>query len=112
MPNIDPTKIKMPLGIVVAGGGAATNWPAGWTNMANTAPGGIGISISEPLFSSPNYYPEPTVKGADNVTQWYGDPQMINSDPTTGGGYFRNTPLDKDPNRPLGGEGNPTQAPP
>jgi hypothetical protein len=94
--NIDQNKIKMPvLGIIVGG------YPSGW----NTP---VGISISEPLFSSASYYPQPTVAGADKyevkdyfnktVKEWYGDPKMMD----TTVGYFLNTPLDKNSTRPLG----------
>ena len=95
--NIDATKIKLPLGIIVS------NYPTSWsTNQA------VGISISEPLFSSASYYPQPTVAGAGRyevrdfsnkiVKEWYGDPKK--TDPAIG--YFRNTPLDKESTRPLG----------
>ena len=58
------SKIKPALGIVVGGGGAGTNYPPGWSNQTKTAPNGIGISVSEPLYSDPSYYPEPT-QGAE-----------------------------------------------
>ena len=97
--NIDSTKIKMPvLGIIV---GNTPSSSSGWSTP-------VGISISEPLFSSGSYYPQPTVAGTglygitdilnNPVLEWYGDPQM--KDPYQG--YFRDTPLDKDPDRPLG----------
>ncbi len=84
---IDTNKIKMPLGIIVG------NTPSGWSTP-------VGISISEPLFSSPGYYqPEPTIAGTDKyavsdvfgnpVKEWYGDPKE--KDTTE---YFRNTPFE------------------
>jgi hypothetical protein len=100
--HINQNNIKLPLEIIAAGGGPGTNWPSTFAATSPAAPNGIGISISEPLFSSGNYYPEPKVKGPDNITEWYGDWKMVNPDPLTNGGYFLDTPLDKDPGRPLG----------
>jgi hypothetical protein len=98
--NIDSNKIKMPLGMIVG------NTPAGWSTP-------VGVSVSEPLFSSSSYYPQPTVAGTglyevrdiygSVVKEWYGDPTM--KDPAVG--YFPNTPIESpnpvsiDPNRPL-----------
>ena len=87
--NIDSTKIKLPLGIIVG------NTPNGWSMQ-------VGISISEPLFSSGSYYTQPTVTGPDGIKEWYGDWKRANPDRATNGGYFLDTPLDKDPSRPLG----------
>ncbi|MGA2066902.1 MAG: hypothetical protein ABSG86_18130 [Thermoguttaceae bacterium] len=103
--NVYPngSQIQQPVGIPVGGGGqaqpGAPSWPPGWSNQTNTCPNGIGLSISEPLFSG-NYYPEPTAKGPDGVTEWYGDYQMQN----TASGLFRDLPLESaknpDPNVP------------
>jgi hypothetical protein len=97
----DQTMIQQPLGIPVGGGGQggspqATPLPNGWSNQTNTCPNGIGLSISEPVFSDP-YYPEPTATGpcGDGVTQvmeWYGDYQMQ-------GGLFPQQALDTDPTK-------------
>ena len=91
-PNIDSSgnTIKLPLGIVAAGGGPGTGWPQGWTANSPAAANGIGVSISEPLFSSPSYYKEPMLKGPDGITEWYGDWQM--TDPAKG--YFLDTPIE------------------
>jgi hypothetical protein len=76
----DQSMIQQPLGIPVGGGGQggspqATPLPNGWSNQTNTCPNGIGLSISEPVFSDP-YYTEPTAAGSDGVTEWYGDYTM------------------------------------
>ncbi|MCC6123928.1 MAG: hypothetical protein IT426_03120 [Pirellulales bacterium] len=101
-PLLNGNRVKAPLAIIAAGGGQGTSWPTGWASMNNTAPNGIGISISEPLFSAPNYYPEPTEPApaawpaTDRIWEWYGDPLM--QDITK---YFPDTPLDTEPNMPL-----------
>ena len=65
-------RIQPPLGVIVAGSAQA----AGWTDTTHLQ-NGIGISISEPLFSG-SYYPEPTVTGTalgtTGTKEWYGDP--------------------------------------
>jgi hypothetical protein len=90
--HIDQNKVKLPLEIIVAGGGPGTDWPSTFITKVP-----VGISISEPLFSSPNYYPEPSLTGPDGVKEWYGDWQMANP----AKGYFRDTPLDIQPGTPL-----------
>jgi len=55
------TTIKPPLPIIVA-----HDPPSGWTNTANTAPTGIGLSISEPIPGVDTYYPEPTKANSNN----------------------------------------------
>ena len=76
------SQVKTPLSIVAAGGDSGTNRPPTFAAGSPAAANGIGISISEPLFSSGNYYPEPKVKGPapDNITEWYGDWQMASPD--------------------------------
>jgi hypothetical protein len=88
--NIDSSKIKLPLGIIVG------NYPTSWST--NTP---IGVSISEPLFSSTSYYTQPTLAGPDGVVEWYGDWQMTDSSK----GYFLDTPLDTQSGMPLADEG-------
>ena len=97
-------EIQQPVGIVVAGGGPSTSWPdtgtsaapTPWSNQSQTCPNGIGLSISEPLFSR-GYYPEPSnTAGTPDVNgkmEWYGDPNM-QSEQTTNGGLFRDVPLE------------------
>ena len=65
-----------PYSMVVAGGVPGTNnWPVPGGTAWSTS-NGIGISISEPIFSSSTYYtPQPNTRGpddngADNPT-WY-----------------------------------------
>ncbi|MCA9205916.1 MAG: hypothetical protein KDA59_22835, partial [Planctomycetales bacterium] len=41
---------------------AAANPPSDWTNVANTAPNGIGVSVSEPIPTAANYYSEPNYR--------------------------------------------------
>lgn len=108
-------KIQMPLSIIAGGGGKDTGWPTGW-NVADpnnpVTTNGIGISISEPLFSDPtNYYPQPHVPDLNltdpitskKIIDWYGDPNQVNTDPgaTPPGGYFLDEPLDTVAGRPL-----------
>jgi len=82
--------------------------PASWANAAKTAPQGIGISISEPLFSAVNYYPEPTVENAEMaqllnrpVVDAYGD--LEEKDEAKG--RFKDEPLDSRDNMPLAEDG-------
>jgi hypothetical protein len=103
-PATNTDKVKLPVAIVAAGGGPGTNWPIGWTQTATTAPTGIGVNISEPLFSSPaGYYPEPTVAATwpapDNVMEWYGDPRMQDTNK-----YFIYPPQDTIAGKPLADE--------
>jgi hypothetical protein len=109
-----PTKmIKAPLTIIAAGGGPGTSWPPGWTQTNTTAPMGIGVNISEPLFSQASYYPEPTVAPpatagwptTDNIMEWYGDPQ-VGQDPNSPNitKYFLTPRQDTLGDKPLGRE--------
>jgi len=88
-------EIQPALGIVVA-----ANPPTSWTNVANTAPYGIGISVSEPLPSA-SYYAEPAHRNDDytamagyQVWDAYGD--LAGS-----GDPFRDTPQDNDVQSPV-----------
>jgi hypothetical protein len=84
-------EIKAPAAMVVAGPPPPT-----WTNAGATAPNGIGISISEPLFSS-GYYAEPDEPNpATGQIDAYGDlAQQDNSK------LFRDVPEDSVTGRPL-----------
>ena len=90
------TQIKTPL-VIIAAGTPPTSW--------SKHPNGIGMNVSEPLFSNTLYYPEPTVVGpeTDGVAYWY-------DNPTTPTGTFLDNPLESknlysgatgDPNSPL-----------
>ena len=98
--------IQAPLGIVVAGSipnnvmdpttGAAAPWTSAGQPRSTNFPEGIGISISEPLYSASNYYPEPKEKNTaastllgTNVIDAYGD--LSETDSTK---LFRDDPLD------------------
>src|SRR5262249_16627859 len=108
----DNTKIKGALGIV-----AAANPPVTWTQtqVTNSAPQGIGLSVSEPLPQN-SYYPPPTDKNVLNTDlinsglfDAYGD---LNNG--AGVGKFLDTPLDGQLPRPLAEftNGNRTQTTP
>lgn len=74
----------------------ASDPPSTWTNVSQTAPMGIGINISEPLFSS-GYYDEPDeVNPATTVTDAYGDLNQTNSAKP-----FPDHPEDSKPGTPL-----------
>lgn len=101
--NTYPSNIKPVAGMVVAGPP-----PAGWTQAAQTAPQGIGISISEPLFSDLDYYPEPTQDNAElaqvvgrQVRDAYGD--LEEKDEAKG--RFKDDPLDSRDGMPLAKDG-------
>jgi len=92
-----PTEIKAPRAMIVAG-----EPPSAWTDTANTAPAGIGISISEPLFSSANYYPEPDREGpVAGLKDAYGDLNQVDNT----NGRFLDGPLDSQAGAPLKDEG-------
>jgi hypothetical protein len=103
--NVYPAaNIQAPLGLVVAGGGSGsgTNWPTDWKTPAQTCPNGIGLSISEPLFSGSSannnsYYPEPNVNAkqapsSGSIVEWYGDYDY------SGTNYFPDLPLESPAN--------------
>ncbi len=82
-------KIKPVQTVIVAGGGNDGNgWPQGWSNQTATAPKGIGLSISEPLFSAGDYYQEPSstnpLNPSDTTKEWYSPflDQPEDSDPS------------------------------
>ena len=92
--------IQIPTGIVVGGGGDGTSYPTSWSNKTVTAPQGIGISISEPLFSG-SYYTEPDeVNPKNSLTEAYGDLTKANA-----AKLFLDAPLDSKANTPLEDEG-------
>jgi hypothetical protein len=83
------SSIQPVLGII-----AATDPPRDWERPAETAPQGIGISVSEPL-SQGNYYDEPSVALGPNLpVDAYDDPK----DPKN---VFPDKPLDGEGSRPL-----------
>ncbi|MBN2295881.1 MAG: hypothetical protein JXM70_25850 [Pirellulales bacterium] len=89
------SEIKPAIGIVVAG-----EAPAAWANAPTTAPMGIGISVSEPLFSG-SYYPEPTRVGrTPGLWDAYGDLDQVD---TTA--RFGDHPEDSQPGTPLESDG-------
>ena len=96
------------LTMVVAGGvSGATGWPTGWS--AGMAPNGFGINVSEPIFSSPGYYPPPvsgTPLGPNGELEWYGDPSEQAPAP-----YFTYTSPLETANPPGGGDGKAAQRP-
>ncbi len=101
--NSYPSNIKPVVGMVVGGPPPAT-----WAQAAQTAPQGIGISISEPLFSDVDYYPEPTQENAEMaqrvghpVRDAYGD--LEEKDEAKG--RFKDDPLDSRDGMPLAEEG-------
>jgi hypothetical protein len=92
--------IQAPLTFVVAGGVPVA---AGWTDGTNTAnhggPGaeGIGISISEPLYSNASYYSEPKATNPNNGNK----KEAYGTDMTNG--PFLDEPLDRTQNTLLSG---------
>jgi hypothetical protein len=97
-PNYDASasdpEIQIPEWMIVA-----SSQPDNWANNSGAAPTGIGVSVSEPLFSS-NYYDEPKVKNDQNgLIDAYGDlTQADNTKP------FLDKPLDSSGDRPLNKE--------
>ena len=115
-------KIQRPLCIIVGGGGQVSGLDTGWpldsvthnkwdftgANANNpVAKNGVGISISEPLFSNSHYYPQPKVADPNltdpittkKIMDWYGDPAQGTAGASTD--YFLDKPLDSEAGCPL-----------
>jgi len=87
-PMVTTKTIKPPLTMIVAGGGGQNaSYPKVGGTTWSQHPGGVGISISEPIYSDPCYYPEPTVALSGGPVEWYGNPAQTSP-------YFLDHPLE------------------
>jgi hypothetical protein len=92
---VSGTDILEPIGIPVGADHPSAAWD----------PGPIGFSISEPLFSDGNYYPEPTSATPTSIT-YQGGATVATLDTYT---TADPDPFDNNANRPLGRYGLPIQ---